>query len=110
MSLYEKWFNAFHTKDIEAAKALLHEDYTFVRHQTSTTINKAQTIEMMKAFMGSERMTVHNQRCLYENDEVMVEHSVIDFPDGSTEALLSFYKIEDGQFIRCETGATLIKK
>ena len=110
MSLYEKWFNAFHTKDIEAAKALLHEDYTFVRHQSGTTMNKAQTMEMMKAFMSSDHMTVHNQRCLYENDEVMVEHSVIDFPDGSTEALLSFYKIEDGQFIRCETGATLIKK
>lgn len=109
MSLYEKWQAAFNNKDIEAAKSLLHDDYTFVRHQSGTTMNKTQMLEMMASFMANDSITVNNPRCLYENDDVVVEHSVIDFPDGSREALLSFYELKDGKIFRAETGASLLK-
>ena len=35
--------------------------------------------------------------------------SVMDFPDGSREAVMSVHSIQDGLIIRTETGATLIK-
>jgi hypothetical protein len=110
MSVYEQWQSAFNNKDIDAATALLHEDYTFVRHQSGTTMNKTQMLQMMSAFMANDSIVIKNPRCLYENNEVFVEHSVIDFPDGSTEALLSFYRLKEGQIIHAETGATLLKK
>jgi len=34
----------------------------------------------------------------------------MDFPDGTTEAVLGFHQIKDGKIIRIETGATLIEK
>jgi hypothetical protein len=49
------------------------------------------------------------QRCLYENDEIMVEHSFMKFPDGTSEAVLVVNYIKDGKIIRVETGATPVK-
>ena len=51
----------------------------------------------------------HESRCLYENDEVMVTHAVMAFPDGTREAVLAFHQLKDGKIIRMETGATLLK-
>jgi hypothetical protein len=47
---------------------------------------------------------------VFENDEVMVTHSFMDFPDGTTEAVLTFNALKDGKVIRMETGATLLEK
>ena len=110
MSVYQKWSTAIENRDAEAMIACFHDDYTFVRHQSGTTMNKAQMSEMMRAFMSSEAVVVHDMRCLYENDEVMVEHSVMDFADGSREAIVGFNRLQDGLIVHTETGATLIAK
>jgi len=34
----------------------------------------------------------------------------MDFPDGTTEAVMSVHTLKDGSIIRTETGATLISK
>ena len=65
--------------------------------------------EMLANFMSSDSVTVESQRCVYENDEVMVEHTVMAFADGSREAVLSFNALKDGLIVRTETGATLLK-
>ena len=108
MSLFETWSKATEARDAEAMIGCLHEDYTFVRHQTGTSMNKSEMADMLRAMMSSDKVTVRSQRCLYENDEVMVEHSVMDFPDGSTEAIISFHRLQDGKVIQVETGATLV--
>ena len=110
MSVYEKWSTAIENRDGEALAACLHDDYTFLRHQSGTTMNKAQMAEMLCAFMSNESVVVDSKRCLYENDEVMVEHSVINFADGSREAVIGFNRLKDGLIIYTETGATLIAK
>ena len=49
-------------------------------------------------------------RCIYENDDVLVEHSLMDFPDGSREAVMGVHVKKDGLIFKTETGATLIDK
>ena len=73
-------------------------------------MNKAQMSEMLRAFMSSDDVVVHSQRCLYENEDVLVEHSVMDFADGSREAIVGFNQLKDGLLFRTETGATPIQK
>ena len=34
----------------------------------------------------------------------------MDFPDGTTEAVMAVHVLQDGKIIRTETGATLIPK
>ena len=110
MSVFESWSNALERRDAKAMAACLHEDYVFVRHQSGTTMNKAEMSAMLAGFLSSESVVVRSQRCLYENDEVMVEHSVMDFADGTQEAILSFNRLADGLIIHTETGATLLDK
>ena len=109
MSLFAKWSAALQARDAEGLNACLHDDYTFIRHQTGTSMNKAEMSEMLRNFMSSDSVVVHSQRCLYENDEVMVEHSLMSFPDGSREAIITFNRLKDGLIVQSETGATPIR-
>ena len=110
MSMYEKWSAGLDNRDADALIALLHDDYAFVRHQSGSTMDKAAMSEMLRAFMSSDSVVIHSRRCLYENDEVLVEHQVMDFPDGSREAIIGFNRLKDGLIIHSETGATPIDK
>ena len=96
MSVFEKWSTAAAERNAEKMSACLHEEYTFVRHQSGTTLNKAEMSAMLQGLMGSTEVVIHSQRCLYENAEVMVEQSIMDFADGSREAVLSFNQLRDG--------------
>ena len=110
MSVFAKWAGGIADRNADALIECLHDDYQFVRHQSGTTMNKAEMSEMLKGFMSNDAVVVHSQRCLYENDEVMVEQSVMDFADGSREAVLGFNQLKDGKIIKTETGATLVDK
>ena len=109
MSLYKKIKAAQDSKDIDGYLACLHEDFVFVRHQSGTEVSKTDLTPTVTAMMQSEALGFSNQRCLYENDEIMVEHSFMTFPDGTSEAVLVVNHIKDGKIIRVETGATPIK-
>jgi hypothetical protein len=73
-------------------------------------MDKAAMAEMIRRMVASGGMAVQNQRCLYENGDILVEHSVMDFPDGSREAVLAVHTLKDGKIIRTETGATPVSK
>lgn len=110
MSVFEKWSTAVLNRDADAMIACLHDDYTFVRHQSGTSMNKVEMSEMLRGFMSNDSVVVHSHRCLYENDEVLVEHSLMDFPDGSREAIVTFFRLQDGLIVHAETGATPVQK
>jgi hypothetical protein len=62
----------------------------------------------LTTMMQSDALAFHNQRCFYENNEIMVEHSLMTFPDGTSEAVMVVNLLKDGKIIRTETGATPI--
>ena len=106
MAIYETMTKAMQDGDGRAYLGLLHDDYQFVRHQSGQTMTKADMAEMIKGMMDSGQWSISDQRCLYENDDVLVSHSIMSFPDGSREALMSVNMKKDGKIIRTETGAT----
>ena len=110
MAIYDTISKALEEKDAGMYTDLFHEDYEFVRHQTGTTMHREQMVEMMNMMMANEKVVIRNARCVYENDELLVEHSIMDFPDGTTEAVLAVHRLQDGKIIKTETGATLIPK
>jgi len=110
MAIYDTISKALEEKDAGMYTDLFHENYEFVRHQTGTSMHREQMVEMMNMMMANEKVVIRNARCLYENDEVLVEHSIMDFPDGTTEAVMTVHMLQDGKIIRTETGATLIPK
>ena len=106
MSVYEAIETAMHGKDPEKYIGLLHDDFQFVRHQSGTTMDKAAMADMIRRMVASGGMEVHDQRCLYENGDIVVEHGVMDFPDGTREAVMAVHMLKDGKIIRTETDAT----
>ncbi len=106
MAIFEKMKGAMADKDGEAMIALLAEDFEFVRHQSGTRMNKAEMSEMVRGMSSSGDWSISDHRCLYENGDIMVEHSVMTFPDGTREAVLAVNMLKDGKITRLETGAT----
>ena len=93
MSIYNPLINAINAKDIDKVMGLYADDYAFVRHQTNSTMSKADMRAQFEYMMASDKFKTSAQRCLYENEEVLVIHQFIDFPDGSREALLMMHTL-----------------
>ncbi len=110
MSMHEKWAKALANGDDATLAECLHPDYTFKRHQSGTTMNKAEMLEMMRGFMASDAVTIISTRSIYENDDIVVEHTVMDFADGTREAVLGSTKLKDGLMYETETGATRLDR
>ena len=47
-------------------------------------------------------------RCIYENDDILVMHGIGHFPDGTKEAIMSVHILSNGKIIKTESGATRI--
>ena len=111
MSVFEKGNIARENMDFDAWVSLLHEDYTFVRHQSNTTLSREEWISMVKTMfeaMKNGKMENQSSRCIYENNDILVQHDVISFPDGTKEAIIGVHNLKDGKIIKTETGATPI--
>lgn len=109
MSIYEKLDAAMENNDVKAYADLLHNDFKFVRHATNTAMTKSEWVNVIKTMMDSGKVTRSNSRCIYENDDILVSHSMVSFPDGTSEAVLVCFSLKDGKIVRSETGATPLK-
>ena len=108
MSLYEKMKTASENRDVNSYLDCIHDDCVFVRHQTGAEMSKDEWSPMLTAMMQSDKLEIKDQRCIYENDEILVTHSMMNFPDGTSEAVMVVNKLKDGKVVRVETGATPI--
>ena len=109
MKLYDRWMEAFESRDFDEVMKYYHPDYTFVRHQTNTEMKLSEWSPMMKSMLESDQFKMISAKCCYENDDVLVVHNIMSFPDGSKEAILACHIKKDGKIISSETGATPLK-
>lgn len=110
MSVYDKIASAMRDRNIEEYINQFHDDYRFISHQDGSTMDKREFSEMVGKFMSSDSLQIQNQRCIYENDDIVVAHTLIDFPDGTREAVMTVHNLKDGKIIETETGATPVSK
>ena len=112
MSIYEKMIQSLELSTPDPYFDLLHPDYVFVRHQSGEEVSKEDwlpTVTGMFNAMKDGNFTWSNNRCWYENDDIMVHHNIGNFPDGTKEAIMAFHTLKDGKIIRTETGSTPLK-
>lgn len=106
MSVFEIMKTAMETRNSGMFVDMLHDDFVFVRHQSGTTMNRAEMAAMIEEMSASDAWSIESHRCIYENDDIMIDHSVMSFPDGSKEAVLASHMLKDGKILRLESGAT----
>ena len=49
---------------------------------------------------------LEKHRCIYENDDIIVENQIISYGSGDREALMLVHQLKDGLMWRTESGAT----
>lgn len=103
--IYENMVSSWDNLQISDYLDLLHDDYEFVMHSTGKVSNmKTMDPDLIIKFMGATEY--EERRCIYENEDVLVEHRIAKFPSGDREAVLLVHLKKDGLLFRTETGAT----
>ena len=105
MSLFEKYTKAWNEKDITAFVECHHDDYELVIHSTGE-VKKMEDIDWDQMMEWMVAANVEKHRCIYENDDIIVEHQIISYGSGDREALMLVHKLKDGLMWRTESGAT----
>ncbi|MBT8417144.1 MAG: nuclear transport factor 2 family protein [Silicimonas sp.] len=110
MAIFDEMNTAIQNRDVDAYVALYSDDAVFVRHQSGTEMNKSEFTDLIKKMVASDKTDMGLRRRIYENDDILVMHSINDYPDGSREAVLMACTKKDGKISRVETGATPLQK
>ena len=108
MSLHEKLNRCMADRDVNSYLDLLHDDFTVVFHKSGNSFNKQEWSSMVTEMMENDKFVQESSRLVYENDEILVDHSFMSYPDNSREAVMLVAMIKDGKIIKMETGATLL--
>ena len=107
--LYDIMAKAKADRDIGAFNSCYHDDWEFKFHSSGRIVRRGdntdeQTLERWDTFK------VENDRCLYENEDILVTHSIVHFPNGSTDAVMMVHMKKEGLLWRTETGSTPMPK
>ena len=94
LSFYKRYQKAWDEQDISAMLDLYHPDYKRVFHAKGIEqgLDDLEPI-MSRWLIGTKR---NKRRCLYENEDIVDEHFVANFQDGTTEAVLTVHLLKDG--------------
>jgi hypothetical protein len=104
MKFPEKWQSAFDQRDRAAFQDLIVDEFCYVRHQSGGEIAKEEMINIWTS--DGPRPIRRDYRVVYENDDILVTHSFMEFPSGGREAVMVVMLVKNGKLIRMETGAT----
>ena len=107
MSLYEKMKSAQADRDVAAFNACYHEDWEFLFHSTGRVMRREDDTED-SLLNRWDTFIVEGDRCLYENDDILVTHAFVTFPNGTKDAVMMVHMKKDGLLWRTETGSTPI--
>ena len=107
MSILEKWAKAVDDRDISTMRELMHDDYEFTLHSAGKILYKQDVLD----WVAMDDIVATNNRILYENHEIGVNHSVVTFKsDGNVQGVLAFFRFKNGKIFRQETGASNLPK
>ena len=106
MALYNAYKKAVVENDVTAYLSLLHDDFTVIFHKSGNTFSKEEWASMVTGMMENDKFIQESTRCVYENDDILVEHSFMSYPDDTREAVMMIALKKDGKIIKVETGAT----
>jgi hypothetical protein len=79
-----------------------------VFHKSGSSFGKEEWSSMAREMMANDKFIQESTRCVYENSEILVEHSFMSYPDNTREAVMMVAKLKEGKILHMETGATAL--
>ena len=106
MSLYDKLNQTMLDRDVTSYMELVHDEAVFIFHKSGSTFSKSEWASMITGMMENEKFIQESSRCIYQNDEILVQHAFMSYPDDTKEAVMIVALLKNGKIICMETGAT----
>ena len=106
MTLHYKLVQAVNNRDIDAYLNLLHEEFTVTFHKSGNSFSKEEWASMATGMLADEKFIHESSRCVYENDDILIQHNFMSYPDDTREAVMLVAILKDGKIISLESGAT----
>ena len=110
MALYEKLKASMQNRDVKSYLSCLHEDFKVVFHKSGNIFNKGEWFSMATEMIANEKFIQETSRCIYENEDILVEHRISTYTDGERSATMLVHLKKDGLLWRTETGVTPLSK
>lgn len=108
MALHEKLKASMQNRDVKSYLSCLHEDFKVVFHKSGNIFDKGEWSSMVTDMMANEKFIQESSRCIYEKEDLLVEHSFMSYLDNTREAVMLVALKKDGKIFPIETGATPI--
>ena len=106
VGLFEKMEAALQAGDVVAVASFYHDDFEMKMHSNGAVITKEQWKEGAASIFKNSNFKREDSRCIYENDDIIVSHAIMTFPNGSKDAVMWVATKKDGLIHRVETGST----
>ena len=106
MCLNDKLNQSMSDRNVDDYLDLLHEDFVVTFHKSGSTFSKTEWASMVAEMIENEKFIQESSRCVYENDDILVQHAFMSYPDDSREAVMLVAILKNGRIIHMETGAT----
>ena len=82
------------------------EEFTVTFHKSGNSFSKEVWASMVTGMMANEKFIHESSRCVYENDDILIQHNFMSYPDDTREAVMLVAILKDGKIINLESGAT----
>ena len=106
MKLHDKLERVIANRDIDAYLNLLHEDFTVTFHKSGNSFSKEEWASMVTGMLANKKFIHESSRCVYENNDILIQHNFMSYPDDTREAVMLVAMLKDGKIINLESGAT----
>ena len=106
MGLFEKMEAALQAGDVETVASFYHVDFEMKMHSNGSVMTKEQWKAGAASIFSNSNFKREAARCIYENDDILVSHAIMTFPNGSKDAVIWVGTKKDGLIHRVETGST----
>ena len=106
VTLHEQLSNTIADRNLEKYLDLLHEEFTVTFHKSGNSFSKKEWESMVKGMLANEKFIHESSRCVYENDDILIQHNFMSYPDNTREAVMLVAVLKDGKIFRMESGAT----
>jgi len=106
MKLHDKLEQAITNRDMAAYLNLLHEDFTVTFHKSGNSFSKEEWASMVAGMLANEKFIHESSRCVYENNDILIQHNFMSYPDDTREAVMLVAMLKDDKIINLESGAT----
>ena len=98
--------NLLGTRNIDKLAECFHPDWEFHMHSTGAVIKLEEWKEFFGKMLQNPDVKNDKARCIYENEDIIVIHSIGTFPNGSRNAVMYVGLKRNGKIYCSETGST----